>query len=75
TPVRPDFTGHALCDADPYVQGVGSPAPFHPTAAGELAIALADEQALRTAPSPPSGSPSAVLPSGRASDVPATPSG
>ncbi len=58
TPVRPDFTSHALCDANPYVQGVGSPAPFHPTAAGELAIALADEQALQQAPGTPSGSPS-----------------
>ena len=66
TPVQPDFTGHALCDANSYVQGVGSPAPFHPTAAGELAIALADEQALQTVPGPLSGS---------ASDVPATPSG
>ncbi|HEX3752588.1 MAG TPA: SGNH/GDSL hydrolase family protein, partial [Streptosporangiaceae bacterium] len=75
TPVQPDFTGHALCDANPYVQGVGSPAPFHPTAAGELAIALADEQALRAAPGTPSGSPSPVLPPGSPSDVPATPSG
>jgi lysophospholipase L1-like esterase len=65
TPVQPDFTGHALCDANPYVQGVGSPAPFHPTAAGELAIALTDERALQAAPGTPSGSPS---------DVPATPS-
>jgi lysophospholipase L1-like esterase len=44
--VKPDFTGHTLCDADPYVQGAKDPAPFHPTAAGQLAIALADEQAL-----------------------------
>jgi hypothetical protein len=28
------------------VQGLGSPAPFHPTAAGQLAIALADQAAL-----------------------------
>jgi lysophospholipase L1-like esterase len=56
--VRPDFTGHALCDPDSYVQGVRDPAPFHPTAAGELAIALADEQALRTDQGAPSGSPS-----------------
>ncbi|HWG12834.1 MAG TPA: SGNH/GDSL hydrolase family protein [Streptosporangiaceae bacterium] len=63
--VRPDFTGHALCDPAPYVQGVGAPAPFHPTAAGELAIALADEQALRTAQgSNPSSSPSGVGQSG-----------
>ncbi|MGD0062108.1 MAG: GDSL-type esterase/lipase family protein [Streptosporangiaceae bacterium] len=42
----PPFTGHELCTADPYVQGPGDPAPLHPTAAGELAMALADEQAL-----------------------------
>ena len=42
----PPFTGHELCSADPYVQGPGDPAPLHPTAAGELAIALADQQAL-----------------------------
>jgi len=28
------------------VQGPGDPAPLHPNAAGELAIALADEQAM-----------------------------
>jgi len=54
----PPFTGHELCTPDPYVQGPGDPAPLHPTAAGELAIALADQQALPTvqglapAPSP-----------------------
>ena len=58
---RPDFTGHQLCDPGPYVQGLHDSAPFHPTPAGELAIALADEHALRhrTAPSQqpqPSGS-------------------
>jgi hypothetical protein len=42
----PSFTGHELCTADPYVQGPGDPAPLHPTAAGELVIALADQQAL-----------------------------
>jgi hypothetical protein len=42
----PPFAGHELCTADPYVQGPGDPAPLHPTAAGELAIALADQQAL-----------------------------
>jgi len=42
----PQFTGHELCTADPYVQGPGDPAPLHPTATGELAIALADQQAL-----------------------------
>jgi GDSL-like Lipase/Acylhydrolase family len=42
----PSFTGHELCTADPWVQGPGDPAPLHPTEAGELAIALADQQAL-----------------------------
>jgi hypothetical protein len=53
----PSFTGHELCTADPYVQGPGDPAPLHPTAAGELVIALADQQALPTVeglvPAPP----------------------
>jgi lysophospholipase L1-like esterase len=42
----PPFAGHELCTAAPYVQGPGDPAPLHPTAAGELAIALADQQVL-----------------------------
>ncbi|MGH3171436.1 MAG: hypothetical protein ACRDN0_36945, partial [Trebonia sp.] len=42
----PQFAGHELCTTDPYVQGPGDPAPLHPNAAGDLAIALADEQAL-----------------------------
>ncbi|HZU57682.1 MAG TPA: SGNH/GDSL hydrolase family protein [Actinocrinis sp.] len=44
--VRPSFAGHELCSSQPYVQGLKDPAPFHPTAAGELTIALADQQAL-----------------------------
>jgi hypothetical protein len=44
----PRFTGHELCSDDPYVQGPGDPAPLHPTAAGELAIALTDQQVLPT---------------------------
>ncbi|MGH9086694.1 MAG: GDSL-type esterase/lipase family protein [Acidimicrobiales bacterium] len=44
--VQPSFAGHALCDPQPYVQGPGGQAPFHPTASGELAIALADQQAV-----------------------------
>ena len=62
--IDPSFTGHELCTADPWVQGPGDPAPLHPTEAGELAIALADQQALPAveklvpAPSPsPSLSP------------------
>jgi hypothetical protein len=43
---QPQFTGHELCTAEPYVQGPDDRAPLHPTAAGELAIALADQQAL-----------------------------
>jgi GDSL-like Lipase/Acylhydrolase family len=43
---QPSFAGHELCSAEPYVQGPGDPAPLHPTAAGELAIALADQAAL-----------------------------
>jgi hypothetical protein len=42
----PSFAGHELCTQNPYVQGPGDPAPLHPNAAGELAIALADQQAL-----------------------------
>jgi lysophospholipase L1-like esterase len=44
---QPDFTGHELCSTLPYVQGLGAAAPFHPTAAGQLAIALADQAVLR----------------------------
>jgi lysophospholipase L1-like esterase len=42
----PQFAGHALCTSDSYVQGPSDVAPLHPNAAGELAIALADEQAM-----------------------------
>jgi lysophospholipase L1-like esterase len=61
----PRFTGHELCTQDPYVQGASDPAPLHPNAAGQLAIALADEQALPSlTPSPvptPAPSPAATL--------------
>ena len=43
---RPDFTGHQLCTSQPYVQWYGDPAPFHPTALGQLAIALTDQAVL-----------------------------
>ena len=33
------FSGHELCSADPWVQGLTAKAPFHPTAAGQAAIA------------------------------------
>jgi hypothetical protein len=44
--VLPDFAGHGICSARPYVQGLYDNAPFHPTVAGSLSIALADEHAL-----------------------------
>jgi hypothetical protein len=43
---QPDFNGHEICTPQPYVQGPGAAAPFHPTTAGQLAIALADQAAL-----------------------------
>jgi lysophospholipase L1-like esterase len=43
---QPDFSGHELCTPQPYVQGPRDAAPFHPTALGQLAIALADQAAL-----------------------------
>jgi len=54
TSVLPDFTGHQLCTTQPYVQGLGDSAPFHPTAGGQLAIALADQAALSPAIMPAS---------------------
>lgn len=39
TPVN--FAGHELCSTDPWVQGLQAPAPMHPTAAGQAAIATA----------------------------------
>ncbi|HEY0938356.1 MAG TPA: GDSL-type esterase/lipase family protein, partial [Trebonia sp.] len=62
----PRFAGHELCTADPWVQGPADPAPLHPNAAGQLAVALADQQAfVLLAPSPvrlpaPSSSPAAT---------------
>ena len=38
---QPQFDGHELCTDQPWVQGMRDPAPFHPTAAGELAITAA----------------------------------
>lgn len=35
------FAGHELCSADPWVQGSDGAVPFHPTAAGQQAIATA----------------------------------
>jgi hypothetical protein len=63
--VDPSFAGHQLCSAGSYVQGPADPAPLHPTAAGELAIALADQQALPAAQNlipAPAVSPAAASP-------------
>ena len=62
---QPSFAGHTLCSALPYVQGLGDPAPFHPTALGQLAIALADEAAL-VSKSPQAPTPSATTSSSAA---------
>jgi hypothetical protein len=51
--VAPSFVGHELCTPQSFVQGLDGAAPLHPTAAGEIAIALADEQALLLNPAPP----------------------
>jgi hypothetical protein len=62
----PQFTGHELCTADPYIQGPGDRAPLHPTAEGELAIALADQQALpKVEGLVPSPSPTPTLSAGQ----------
>ncbi len=50
--VAPSFAGHELCTQQSFVQGLNDGAPLHPNAAGEIAIALADEQALLN-PEPP----------------------
>ncbi|NLG46039.1 GDSL-type esterase/lipase family protein [Gordonia sp. (in: high G+C Gram-positive bacteria)] len=42
----PSFAGHGLCAPDPFVQPIDGNAPLHPTTAGGLAIALADQAAL-----------------------------
>jgi lysophospholipase L1-like esterase len=64
--VTQHFDGHQLCSGQSFVQGPDANAPLHPTVTGELAIALADQQALspRTATSP--GSPAGSSPPGLA---------
>lgn len=71
TDVQQHFDGHQLCSDQSFVQGPDANAPLHPTAAGELAIALADQQALsravaatpRPTPSSTSSSTSSPTPS------------
>lgn len=42
-----DFSGHELCTSSPWVQGNQDPVPFHPTAAGQSAMARAVTGAIR----------------------------
>ena len=35
----PDFSGHELCTKEPWIQDLQDKAPFHPTAAGQNAVA------------------------------------
>ena len=64
--IQPSFTGHELCTAAPDVPGPDDPAPLHPTAEGELAIALADQQALpKVEGLVPSPSPTPTLSAGQ----------
>lgn len=46
TYVPVNFSGHDICSADPWVQGQNDAAPFHPTAAGQRAIAQVVSQQL-----------------------------
>ncbi|MCQ4084092.1 SGNH/GDSL hydrolase family protein [Streptomyces sp. RB6PN25] len=62
TAVPQHFGGHELCTSQPFVQGPSDNAPLHPTVAGELAIALADQQALPHATA--TSSPASPSPSG-----------
>jgi len=40
------FAGHEMCSTDPWVQGLNDPMPFHPTEAGQTAIADANLRVL-----------------------------
>jgi GDSL-like Lipase/Acylhydrolase family len=69
---QPSFAGHALCSSLPYVQGLDDRAPFHPTALGQLAIALSDEVALASQssqPPAPAQSPAPSAGPGRSATV------
>lgn len=39
--VAVDFSGHDICSADPWIQGLSDPKPIHPNSAGQQAIANA----------------------------------
>jgi lysophospholipase L1-like esterase len=42
-----DFTGHEICTSNPWVQSSQDPAPFHPTAGGQAAMARAVTAAIK----------------------------
>lgn len=42
-----DFSGHELCTAEPWVQGLQEPAPIHPTSQGQRVIAESILNSLR----------------------------
>ncbi|MEO5950287.1 MAG: SGNH/GDSL hydrolase family protein [Candidatus Saccharimonadales bacterium] len=43
-----DFSGHELCTASPWIQGLSDKAPYHPTLDGQAAIANQIVTALKT---------------------------
>lgn len=43
-----DFSGHELCTADPWVQGLSDQQPYHPTAAGQAEFARQIVTAVRS---------------------------
>lgn len=45
--VQPDFSGHTLCDTEPWVQDLRNAVPLHPTATGQQQIARQDAAVLR----------------------------
>lgn len=47
--VRVDFTGHGICSSEPWVQGTDGLGPFHPTEAGQQALARANIAAYQQA--------------------------
>lgn len=61
----PNFVDHGVCAPQPYVQGLNAKAPFHPTASGQLAIALAIENALHLRGTPDQAPTSDPGPSSR----------
>ena len=75
TDVQQHFEGHQLCSDQSFVQGPDADAPMHPTAAGELAIALADQQALEQALTPSSSPQLSTGPGSSGSPRPSPSSG